>query len=231
MSDRDHTPGDDVVPTPPDELAELRALAVEVGAEPTSWIEPPAGLWDRIAAEAGVDPSAAAPPTEPEAAPPGEPEPADDSGPEDVVPLAPRRRSGARVVPWVLGIAAAVLVAVGVGVVASRGSEPDVVATTELDRLGDSGEGRAELVDDDGTYRLRVDTADLDAGDGFLEVWVIDEGVSRLVSLGPLRPDGTYDLPGSIDPRDFPVVDVSVEPVDGDPTHSGDSVLRGTLEF
>ncbi len=60
---------------------------------------------------------------------------------------------------------------------------------------------------------------------------MIDEGVTRLVSLGPLRPDGTYDLPDTIDPRDFPVVDVSVEPVDGDPTHSGDSRLRGTLEF
>ncbi len=115
---------------------------------------------------------------------------------------------------------------------ASRTStEPTIVASTELDRLGEAGEGRAELLDDDGTYRLRVDTADLDAGDGFLEVWVIDEGVTKLVSLGPLRPDGTYDLPDSVDPRDFPVVDVSVEPVDGDPTHSGDSRLRGTLEF
>jgi anti-sigma-K factor RskA len=149
-----------------------------------------------------------------------------------VVPLDRSRRSGARrALPWVVGIAAAALVAVGLGVAATRTSEPTVVASAELDQLGDAGEGRAELLDEDGTYRLRVDTADLDAGDGFLEVWVIDEGVTRLVSLGPLRPDGTYDLPGSIDPREFPVVDVSVEPVDGDPTHSGDSVLRGTLEF
>jgi len=233
MSDRDHT-GDDLAAPPPDELAELRALAAEVGAEPASWIDPPAGLWERIAAEAGV--ATSDPEVEvvagPELPSKPEPEPGSEPGSGDVVPLAPRRRSGARrAVPWVLGIAAAVLVAVGVGVVASRPSDPDVVASTELDRLGDAGEGRAELLDEDGSYRLRVDTADLDAGDGFLEVWVIDEGVSRLVSLGPIRPDGTYDLPDSIDPRDFPVVDVSVEPVDGDPTHSGDSVLRGTLQF
>ena len=82
-----------------------------------------------------------------------------------------------------------------------------------------------------GQLQLRLDTADLDAGDGFLEVWVIDSAVERLVSLGPLRPDGVYDLPAGLDPAEFPVVDVSVEPIDGDPTHSGNSVLRGVLEL
>ena len=52
---------------------------------------------------------------------------------------------------------------------------------------------------------------------------------TTLVSLGPLRPDGIYDIPPGVDPSRFPIVDVSVEPVDGDPTHSGDSVLRGEL--
>jgi hypothetical protein len=54
--------------------------------------------------------------------------------------------------------------------------------------------------------------------------------VSKLVSLGPLRRDGVYDLPAGLDPAAFPIVDVSVEPIDGDPAHSGDSVLRGELE-
>jgi len=58
---------------------------------------------------------------------------------------------------------------------------------------------------------------------------MIDTDVTRLVSLGPVRADGTYDLPPGLDPAQFPVVDVSVEPLDGDPTHSGDSVLRGEL--
>jgi hypothetical protein len=44
-----------------------------------------------------------------------------------------------------------------------------------------------------------------------------------------VRPDATYAVPGGIDYRNFPIVDVSVEPPDGDPTHSGDSILRGTL--
>ena len=91
------------------------------------------------------------------------------------------------------------------------------------------GSGRAELVNADGVKQIRLETADLDAGDGFLEVWVIDPSVTKLVSLGPLRPDGIYDLPEGLDPAQFPIVDISVEPVDGDPTHSGNSVLRGQL--
>ena len=74
-----------------------------------------------------------------------------------------------------------------------------------------------------------VETRGLDAGDGYLELWLIDPTVSRLVSLGPLRADGIYDVPAGVDPAQFPIVDVSVEPVDGNPTHSGDSVLRGQL--
>ena len=60
---------------------------------------------------------------------------------------------------------------------------------------------------------------------------MIDPEVSQLVSLGPLREDGLYDLPAGLDPEAFPIVDVSVEPIDGDPTHSGDSLLRGQLQF
>ena len=36
-------------------------------------------------------------------------------------------------------------------------------------------------------------------------------------------------LPAGISLADYPVVDISAEPYDGDPTHSTDSVVRGTL--
>jgi hypothetical protein len=32
-----------------------------------------------------------------------------------------------------------------------------------------------------------------------------------------------------VDVGEYPVVDVSIEPTDGDPAHSGNSVVRGTL--
>jgi anti-sigma-K factor RskA len=188
------------------ELEELRLLARRAGLgphEPAPTLEePPAGLWERIA-EADAAPT--------------------------VAPVRAARRR------WVVPVAAAAaVVAVVVGVaVADRDEQTDraVVAAAALDPLGPTGSGSAELVDDAGALHLEVDTEGVEAGAGFLEVWMIDPTVERLVSLGPLRADGRYDLPAGLDPRAFPIVDVSVEPIDGDPTHSGDSVLRGELAF
>jgi anti-sigma-K factor RskA len=133
---------------------------------------------------------------------------------------------------WVLAAAAAVIVVV-VGAVAFAGSGDDetVVAAARLEPLAPAEPATAELVDADGRLRLDLPLAtdDLPATEGFYEVWLIDTQVERLISLGPVRPDATYVVPADIDYRDFPIVDVSVEPPDGDPTHSGDSILRGTL--
>lgn len=225
-----------------DDLAQLRALADRVGRQPVTWEAPPEHLWQRIAAEAGV---AEAGVDEGDGADGDDPE-ATDAGagatvhrferrPED--PSAPRRRSWFTRPLALVAAAAAVVVAAGVvGSLAidREGDSSTLLASAGLELLGDRevGEGEAELVDDDGQMRLRLQTADLDAGDdSFLEVWVIDPDVTQLVSLGPLRSDGLYDLPPGLDPEQFPIVDVSVEPIDGDPTHSGDSVLRGQLEF
>jgi hypothetical protein len=38
-------------------------------------------------------------------------------------------------------------------------------------------------------------------------------------------------IPDGLDLAEFPVVDVSREPLDGDPAHSSDSISRGTLEL
>lgn len=148
-------------------------------------------------------------------------------------PVVPLRSSGRRRPPWLMAaaaVAAAVVVVVGLVVVSDDGTdEPELLASVTLDVLAGAGSGRVDLVDASGVRQIRLDTADLDAGDGFLEVWLIDPTVSKLVSLGPLRPDGVYDLPDGVDPAEFPIVDISAEPVDGDPTHSGNSLLRGQL--
>lgn len=208
-----------------DELAELRALARRVGPDDQGWESPPDGLWERIVAEAGV-PADVARTTE-----------SDEGNESDartdavVRPLAPHRR---RSTPWLLAAAAAVVVVGAIGALAislSSSDDPTIVASIPLEPLGDAGEGTAELVDDDGSLQLRIEASGVDPGDGFLEVWVIDPEVTKLVSLGPLRADGVYDLPAGLDPASFPIVDVSVEPIDGDPAHSGDSVLRGQLQL
>jgi hypothetical protein len=212
------------------ELAELRSFAPE-GRDEVSWESPPEDLWDRISA-ALDDPgpvSAPGPITGPR--PPAGGASVRDIGtaPGGRDPRAAgRRRPGSS---WLLAAAASVAVLAFGGWWLARGSTPDVLAATALERLQDVGRGEVELVDDGGSLRLRLDTEGLEAEDGFLEVWVIDPEVSQLVSLGPLRQDGVYELPDGLDPEAFPIVDVSVEPFDGDPTHSGNSVLRGQLEF
>lgn len=169
--------------------------------------------------ELSVPPSAPSPDAIPQAA-------------ADNVVSLPRSRSGQT---WILSAAAALLVVVGAGVVLTSlgGNDPATVAEVELAALTEVGTASAELVDGDGDsdFSLVVDVAGVDPGDGYLELWLIDTEVTQLISLGPIQDDGIYELPAGLDPADFPVVDVSVETFDGDPSHGGASVFRGQLEL
>jgi len=140
-----------------------------------------------------------------------------------------------------LPVAAAIGVAIAGGLVTWAFSDQIVddrdgqlIAATEITNAGlpvpsDAG-GQARLTEVDGEFRLELDVPDLPAVDGFYEVWIIDTDVEGMFSLGVVTGDGTFTLPPNVDPGDFPVVDVSVEPVDGDPTHSGQSIWRGVLD-
>lgn len=198
------------------DLQQLRQMK-PAGGVAAEWEQPPADLWQRIAVAAGVDQQASDPHATPTAT-------------DNVVTLAEHRRRR-----WSLPLslaAATVLVGVVATVLITRNGDGDeVVAEVRLDRLAGNGSGTAQMVDHDGHMELHLQTSDLDAGDGYLEVWLIDPTVSKLVSLGPLRDDGVYDVPVGVDPLAFPIVDVSAEPVDGNPAHSGDSLLRGQLPF
>lgn len=118
----------------------------------------------------------------------------------------------------------------------------EVVAVTEMTDEGlPEGSspvaeiGEARLVRSEGRYYLDLDLdldgdgADLPAVDGYYELWIRDAETDGVLSLGVVVGDGRFALPGNLDPADFPIVDVSVEPIDGDPTHSGRSVWRGRL--
>ncbi|WP_169581084.1 MULTISPECIES: anti-sigma factor [Microbacterium] len=94
-------------------------------------------------------------------------------------------------------------------------------------------EGQAFVTEDpDGerTVTVRLDASE--EGDGFREVWLITADATAIVSLGELEGDeGTFVVPDDVDLRDYVLVDISQEPLDGDPTHSGDSIVRGELGF
>ncbi|UOY00396.1 anti-sigma factor [Blastococcus sp. PRF04-17] len=215
------------------EVASLRravdVLAVPEFAAPAASVPPPPRVWEAIAAATGAT---SAPRADVLAVPPAPAGPdADDERPDaTVVPLRRPRR------PVLLAVAAAVAGAVvGAGVMAvldrDEGGQP--VTSVTLDPLADNeASGRAEIIEQaDGSRIVRVDL-DAPALEGeYYEVWLIDSDVVGMVTLGVARPGTqTFEIPAGLDLGRFPIVDVSVEELDGDPTHSGVSVARGELE-
>ena len=60
-------------------------------------------------------------------------------------------------------------------------------------------------------------------------MWLIDRSIKKMVPVGILSPgDDEFVIPNGVDISQYPVVDISVQQP-GDPKHSGDSVLRGTI--
>jgi Anti-sigma-K factor rskA len=199
------------------EVAALRrpvdVLAVPSLAGTAPEVPPPPRVWEAIAAATGV--SAA---------------PQDEAPSAEVVELRPRRARRR----W-LPLAAAVVVGgvIGGAVVAlSPDGDGAVVAETALDPLAsDDASGRAEVHDADGVRSLQVDLDAPDLSTGYYEVWVMQPDAVRMVPVGVVhRGDTVLPLPDGIDLGAYPVVDVSVEPLDGDPAHSGVSVARGSLQ-
>ncbi len=148
------------------------------------------------------------------------------------------RRAGIRrlLAPVLASAAAAALVAALV-VTWSAGAPRDMgvtLAAAQLEALpaweGSSGQATvSELVDGQRVIRVALD-AEVD--DTLVrEVWLLTENVDGLISLGLLTgPTGEFVIPASVDLARYSVVDISAEPVDGDPTHSGDSIVRGALD-
>jgi hypothetical protein len=157
-------------------------------------------------------------------------------------PRPPRQaRRGASATAVFLVAAASLAVGVAAGFAGDRLLRPqeatpsastEVVADTTLDALPPepSAGGRAEVVQTDGGRRLDVQVSRLGSATGFYEVWLIDRDVKRMVPVGVLRGDrGEFSLPEGVDLKTYPIVDISEEPLDGNPAHSGVSVLRGTM--
>jgi hypothetical protein len=137
----------------------------------------------------------------------------------------------------VVAAAAAILAVAGtLGAVRVVDSQPadQVAATADLAPLplapaGSQGVATV-LVDADGE-RLHVHVSGMPLQPGYYEVWLINPDTFEMVSVGLLRDgaDALLPLPSTIDLREYRLVDVSAEDYDGDATHSGRSMLRGTL--
>jgi hypothetical protein len=195
----------------------IDAVAVPEFAAPGAPVPPPPRVWEAIVAATGTSAGQAPPPEEP-------------TPDADVRPFRSRRR------PLLLAAAALVVGAVvGAGAVAviQRADEGKPVTAVALDPLaGNDASGRAEVVvRDDGSrvVELKLDAPSLH--DEYYEVWLIDREVVGMVPLGIVLPGTqTLELPAGLDLGKYPLVDVSVEPLDGNPAHSGLSVARGELD-
>lgn len=209
--------------------AEVDSFARVVTAGRSSKTEqhdpPPPAVWAAIHRELGLDESLRA---DPLAAP--EPE---DSAPAKVIPL---HRPARRKWPAAVAAAAVVVAAAAVGTWGlSRGTDrnPEVLASVELDPLPDYAENGTAVVDrlPDGGRELVVTASGSDAR-GYREVWLIAPDISDMVSLGTMEgTEGRFRIPDNLNLDEFPIVDISDEPFDGNPAHSGDSILRGQFDL
>ena len=161
-----------------------------------------------------------------------------DAPPPPPLALAPARPARRRLVLRPLAAAACALALLaagaGLGTLLDRdggaGAPVRTIALAPLPGAGDAG-GRVELSRSGAApLTLRVRGLRPVARGRFYELWLLGPR-GELVSLGSFTVDraghATLALPLPVDPRRFRSFDVSVEPADGDPGHSGDSVLRG----
>lgn len=228
----------------------------ETLAELTTPEKPPAHVWDRIAEQVADTPRRTRP-----AAPAPEWAPGPDLGsaevhqfPPPVTPgpagmdpdlprhRAPRHGGGARRPGrWLAGLAAAaaLVVVVGVGAVALRGSEStqtvsdlalaaaDDPDSQVVELLGDDGEAQARVVlaEDGAGYVLLDDLPTLAAGRGY-QLWKFDDPTSP-VSIGVLG-NGAAAAAAVALPADTTTFALTDELSTGAPAPTGPPVATGT---
>ena len=189
-------------------------------------------VWSGIAAELKLSPAL-------REAPPQRTGPALGSSPpgrgERATGPAARRTRTRRVPSLAMAAALAmVIAAVATSIVVLRPQEDaQIQLAARLEPLlPAAGGGDAEIVGT-GTpdASLRLTVQDLPDTGGYHEVWLIDLETGQMVSLGVVPGDGpaSFAVPPGLDLSRYDVVDISDEPLNGDPTHSGVSLLRGTL--
>lgn len=177
-------------------------------------------VWARVQQELGG--SAASPGPAPSRRRAGQP---------DTAPRPPRRR---RALVVALAMAALIVVTGASLAIAQRLRAPAVIASATLDPFAawPQAAGRATVErDQDGTRVVRVSVNVAPTTTRSDQVWLMTKDGRALVSLGVLPGEsGSFRVPDGIDLDRYDVVDVSAEPHDGNPKHSGDSIVRGPLD-
>ena len=207
------------------ERAAFEQIAVILSAttpEDVATDDPPADLWDQIVARLRDETATA--------------DTSVGGGAEATVTSLESRRNR-NLSRYFMATAAAVLVVVAVGaLVVNRTSTggTELVASTDLGLLAGGGAGSAQLVQRADGLHVVVDVSNLSPAErkDFYELWLLAPDGSNPQSLKKFTASsGQIDVPvpAGVDTSSFPVVDISEEVDDGDTSHSGKSILRGTL--
>jgi hypothetical protein len=202
----------------------------------TALTPPPARVWQSVRAELGL-----AADLEPVGGVADVEASTTDARPNTLAPVVQldrtrERRSGIRRILVPVAAVAAAAALVGGGVLWGASVPRDAgqfVASAQLEALPEwaGASGQATITERGDGERVITVSLDATVDDGVVrEVWLMTENIEGLMSLGYLTGStGAFVVPASVDLAQFSVVDVSAEPVDGDPTHSGDSIVRGAL--
>jgi len=239
-----------------DELSDLRAV-VQVGraagTDPAvAPVSPPPRVWDAIVAELATTPAAASPrrtgsqppplrgvpvPTPPREGGPATP-PVGESTGRRVVRLDARRDRHrtflAAAAACVAGLAIGVAATLGVTALTEPRPSSTVVASATLSAVGtaaDDATGTARVVRTGDRVELAVDTRNLPPVDGYYEAWMYVPDTQKMQSMGAVEP-GTvtrFRVPDGLELSVWAGINISVEPLDGNPNHSARSVLDGEL--
>jgi anti-sigma-K factor RskA len=214
------------------EVDQLQRI-VELGQEgpgPDSPPIPDQAMWRNIAAELSIGQAA-----DPRSGASRDAESPAES-PQQTAP--PQARRGLRRSAVALAAAIGLIAGVGGTVLVDnlRAPEAQVVASATLNPLpGQAGQGTAQLVREGETTELRVSVSGEapPPAQEYREVWLINTDGERMYSLGvlPVGGAGAYVVPAGLDDSldGFTIVDVSLEPYDGNAAHSLRSQVRGTL--
>jgi Anti-sigma-K factor rskA, C-terminal len=204
-----------------DELARTVALAQDGGGAGDLG-GPPDRVWAAITAELGA-----------------EIQPVDDAPPPER-PKA-RRRVLVAAVAALVALVAGVGIGLGVGAVggAPGAGPPSSTVVAQLQPIGPldpAASGTLTATERAGvrTMAVRLTRVPDTAGADYLEVWLMNGAGTEIVALGALTRDdtgytGSFTVPSNLPMAQLDLVDVSAERYDGNPGHSGVSILRGTL--
>ncbi len=147
---------------------------------------------------------------------------------------APARPQGRSRVRTIFALAASLVLVAGIGLgawaITAQSTHIADAALTALPQHPGAG-GSADVTQGrDGSRQIEVTLTGDGGSPGYREVWLLNSDATALISLGVLDAEsGRFSIPPDVDLDEYSIVDISVEPVDGDPAHSGDSIVRGPL--